>query len=394
MPSDAVIDGLWRAHLGLSLGLLAVLVLRRPWRRVAGPQAAYALWLLPAWLAYAAALPRASLPGWVLPPVQVTGPAVPALAQAPAGGLGLVALWLAGVLAVAALQTVRHRRYVVRLTATSHGHWQAPAGDSPGLLGIWRPLLVLPADFRQRFETAERRWILAHEAAHARRFDNPVRVLATALAALAWFNPLAWWALAALRHDQELACDAAVMQRYPRSWRRYGLAMLKLDGVSRLPPAASAWQPHHPLKERIMLLKKAAPSAGARQAARLGLVLSAMLGFGAVQTLNAATPQASSAAKPTVRPSHELSDVSTQRAKVAEACPQMPLPPGPPEGLPKGEYVLDVKFRVGRDGRPDTVKVQGDPRLVDMIQRTVKAYGCKPDLAGTELDQQFYFKFD
>ena len=47
MPNEAFIDLLWRAHLGLSLGLAAVLLLRRPWRRFAGAQAAYALWLLP-----------------------------------------------------------------------------------------------------------------------------------------------------------------------------------------------------------------------------------------------------------------------------------------------------------------------------------------------------------
>ncbi|PTT87675.1 hypothetical protein DBR42_11220, partial [Pelomonas sp. HMWF004] len=233
-------------------------------------------------------------------------------------------------------------------------------------------------------------WIVAHEAAHARRLDNLARLLATVLAALAWFNPLAWVALAALRHDQELACDAAVMRRYPGSWRRYGLAMLKLDGAQSLPPAASAWQSRHPLKERIMMLTKIAPSARARHAARAALVLSAVLGFGAVQALNTSPPGAT---QPTARHS-ELSDTSAQRSKVAEACPTMPLPHGPPAALLKGEYLADVKFRVGQDGRPDAVTVQGDPRLVDMIKKTVQAYSCKPALAGTELEQQFSFKFD
>lgn len=254
----------------------------------------------------------------------------------------------------------------------------------------------MPADFHQRFEASERRWILAHESAHARRRDNPVRLFATVLAGLAWFNPLAWWALGALRHDQELACDAAVMRRYPGSWRGYGLAKLKLDGVLRVPPTASAWRSNHPLKERIMLLKKAAPSARDRQAARAALAVSAALGFGIVHALNAASLDATDVARPAGH--SELTDTTAHPAmlKVIEACPQIPLPEGPPEpnGL-KGEYKLEVKFRIGSDGHPDQIQIRGgDRKLADVVENTVRAYGCKKELAGTELQQGFKFKFD
>lgn len=398
MPSEAVIDTLWRAHLGLSLGLAAVLLLRRPWRRFAGAQAAYALWLLPLWLAAVALLPRASLPGWVLPPVLVQGEQASALVQAPtAWALSMAGIWAAGVLGVAALNVASHVRYCRRLQRAPGGHLLAPAGDSPGLLGLWHARLVLPADFRQRFDASERRWILAHESAHARRLDNPARMLATLLAGLAWFNPLAWWALGALRHDQELACDAAVMRRYPSSWRRYGLAMLKLDGDLRVPPTASAWQSRHPLKERIMLLKKVAPSVGARHAARLALLLSAMLGFGAVQALNAGSRGAVSTVTPTARAS-EMTDATAlpSKVKLIEACPQMPRPEGPPQDKDlKGEYKMSVKFRIGADGHPDWIRINGEGRmLAPFVEQAVRAYGCKQELAGTVLQQEFEFKFD
>jgi beta-lactamase regulating signal transducer with metallopeptidase domain len=376
MRPEAWLGTLWQAHTGFTVGLLAVLLLRRPWRRLAGAQAAYALWLLPLWLALAALLPSTGLPTLMLPAVYVS-----ALAGLPAPNAtgswhnGWLALWLAGVVTVALVQTARHRRYLGQLLGRDQTAWQAPAGDSPGLLGVWRPRLVLPVDFLQRFDADERRWIVAHEATHARRLDNLARLLAAMLAGLAWFNPLAWFALAALRQDQELACDAAVMQRYPGSWRRYGLALLKLDGANSLPPAASAWQSHHPLKERIMLLKEVAPSVRARHAARVALVLSALLGFGAVQALNAGSPGAASAARPTARHS-ELSDLTAlpSRVKLIESCPQMPRPEIPPElNDLKGQYQLEARFRIGADGHPETVKVQGDPRLVDMIEKTVRA---------------------
>lgn len=398
MPNDALLDALWRAHLGLSLGLLLVLLLRRPWRHFAGSRAAYALWLLPLWLAVAALTPRTSLPVWALPPVLIVGPQASALGAAPTDtALSLVACWAAGVLGVAALQILLHRRYRRRLKPAPGGHLLAPAGDSPGLFGLWQARLVLPADFRQRFDATERRWILAHEAAHARRLDNPARMFATVVAALAWFNPLAWWALGALRHDQELACDAAVMQRYPGSWRRYGLAMLKLDGAMRVPSTASAWQSHHPLKERIMLLKRTAPSAWVRQAARLALALSAIVGFGAVQALIAGSPDAASVAKPK-NPRTELSDQTAlpPRVKLIEACPQMPKPELVAEpGKLKGQYKIAARFRIGADGHPDRVQIQGgEPQLVQTVEKAVRAYSCKPALAGTELQQDFEFQLD
>ncbi|WP_233369881.1 M56 family metallopeptidase [Pelomonas cellulosilytica] len=384
MLPDALLDALWRAHAGLTLGLLAVALLRRPWRRLAGAQAACALWLLPPWLALATLLPAAGLPALTLPPVSIAAPSGLAALSLPPGDWRALAeaLWAAGMLVVIVLHGLTHHRYRRRLQSRGAAGWLAPAGDSPGLLGAWRPRLVLPADFAQRFAADERRWIVAHEATHARRLDNAARLAAAALASLAWFNPLAWWALHALRQDQELACDATVMQRFPGSWRRYGLALLKLDGATGLPPTAAAWQAHHPLKERIMWLKNnAAPRAGTRQAARAMLALGALLGLVAMQTISSAADAAPPARK----------------LKAYEACTKMPRPELPVE-VATGEYLLDVTFTIDSDGRPDTLRIQGDRQniapLVAAIERSVRAYECKPALAGTEVQQEFKFKID
>lgn len=401
MLPEGLIDTLWEAHTGFTVGLLAVLLLRKPWCRLAGAQAAYALWLLPPWLALAALLPSsAGLPVLTLPTLAVPPPAplstlvgLPALASSSNGQGGWQVLWLAGVVTVALIQNARHRRYLRHLLGLSRKCWLAPTGDSPGLLGLWRPRLVLPLDFRQRFDADERRWIVAHEVAHARRLDNPARVLAVTLAGLAWFNPLAWVALGLLRHDQELACDAAVMRRYPESWRRYGLAILKLDGPLSLPATASAWRSPHPLRQRIVLLRKAVPSLRARQAGRLALVLCSVTGFGAVQALNDAIVVIP---KPKIFRTG-LSDLTPlgMKSKLFEACPEMPLPPVPPhQGLARGQHMVDVQFRIGGDGRAQVVKVFANPQLVAWGRETIEAYGCKQELAGTELEQQFELIID
>lgn len=401
MLPEAWIATLWEAHTGFTLGLLAVLLLRKPWRRLAGAQAACALWLLPPWLALVALLPSSAgllvpaLPTLAVPPPTPVSALIglPAAASSDGWRIGWLDLWLAGVFTVALVQTARHRRYQRHLLGRDRRSWLAPPGDSPGLLGLWRPRLVLPLDFRQRFGADERRWIVAHEAAHARRFDNPARLLAAALGGLAWFNPLAWIAVTLLRHDQELACDAAVMRRYPGSWRRYGLAMLKLDGAASLPPAASAWGSPHPLKQRIMLLKQSAPGAGTRRAARLALVLCAVTGFGAVQALNDAIVILP---KPKIYRTG-LSDLTPvgMKAKLFEACPQMPLPPDAPwQGLSKGQHMVDVQFRVDRDGRAQAVKVLANPLLAEWGRQTIEGYGCKPEWAGAELEQLFELIID
>jgi beta-lactamase regulating signal transducer with metallopeptidase domain len=401
MLSEGWINTLWELHTGFTIGLLTVLLLRNPWRRFAGSQAAYALWLLPPALALAALLPSSvgppmlTLPTLAVPPpvaiyALVGGPPSTSSGNWQASWLDL---WLAGIVAVALVQAARHCGYQRQLLGRHHTYWLAPSGHSPGLLGVWRPRLVLPVDFRQRFGADERRWIVAHEAVHARHFDNPTRLLATVLAGLAWFNPLAWIALGLLRHDQELACDAAVMKRFPGSWRRYGLAMLKLDDAASVPLTASSWRSNHPLKQRITLLKNAAPNVGTRQAARLALALCAVMGVSGVQALNDAI---------VIVPAPKiyrtgLSDLTPlgMRRKLLEACPQMPLPVRTPyNGLSKGQHLVDVQFKIGRDGRAEAVKVFANPLLGEWGQKTIEAYGCRPELAGTELEQQFELIID
>ncbi|WP_449422876.1 M56 family metallopeptidase [Rhodanobacter lindaniclasticus] len=115
---------------------------------------------------------------------------------------------------------------------------------------------MLPADFEQRYDADERALILAHETAHARRGDGWWCLLARILAALCWFHPLAWWALAALRHDQELACDAAVLGEHGEQRRSYANAMLKTQSAVFALPVGCTWSPRHPLTERIAMLKQ------------------------------------------------------------------------------------------------------------------------------------------
>lgn len=377
---DALLHSLWQAHLGLSLGLLAVAVLRRPLRRIAGPREAYALWLLPLLCMACAALPETGLPRLQLAPVlwQAARDSLAASAQAtalPARAGPL--LWALGAVLVAAWHGLQHWRFMHALPQDPQACLRTPRGSSPGLVGVWRPRLLLPLDFEDRFTPEERAWVLAHEAMHARRHDNAVRLLAALLQTLAWFNPLLWWALPALRQDQELACDAALLRQQPGQWRRYAQALLKTDPqftVPAVPIAASAWQHTHPLKERIAMLKSDSTlPVWRRRFGRLGLCAAALLATAGVQALRAG---------PTQPP-----------LTAAQACPQMERPVVPDLNL-KGEYSLTARFEINAKGETSNIRVVGEPQLRETVREAISRYGCTSPQGGLEVEQHFVFRYD
>jgi len=92
----------------------------------------------------------------------------------------------------------------VRLLAAPHGL----------LLATWgwrRPRILMPAA-ALTWSDARMRTVLAHEIAHVARHDWLLQSVAEVMRALLWWNPLAWLACRALRHDSEFACDDAVLR--------------------------------------------------------------------------------------------------------------------------------------------------------------------------------------
>ncbi|HEX8777722.1 MAG TPA: M56 family metallopeptidase [Rhodanobacter sp.] len=136
---------------------------------------------------------------------------------------------------------------------------------------------------------------------HARRRDGLIGAVATALHAVFWFHPLAWWALSRLRRDQELACDAAVLRERPRARRHYANAMLKAQFAGAALPAGSFW-PSHPIRERILMLKLPVPGGTRRILGRVavgGLAVAI-----SVAAYAAGRPPAVAAAAPAARAAH------------------------------------------------------------------------------------------
>lgn len=275
MASELVIDltlFVARANLVLAAAILVVLILRKPVRAAFGARSAYALWLVVPLSILALLVPARTITlpatgGAKSVAAAITEPASPAptaeLPPKPSRALPLGELllgaWIVVALGGLAVQAERQRRFVRslgRLRASDGLLWSDRPGVGPAVIGALAPRVVLPADFAQRFTPEEQALILAHERNHLAVGDAQINAVVTGLQCLFWFNPLIHLGAALLRVDQEIACDAAVLARHPKTRRAYGEAMLKTQLAPCAPPLGCHWpaSANTQLKERFTLL--------------------------------------------------------------------------------------------------------------------------------------------
>ena len=86
-------------------------------------------------------------------------------------------------------------------------------------------------------------WALRHELVHLERGDPWAALFQSAVTALLWFHPAAWWLSAEIGRQRELSCDQQVVEGSGRR-RSYALALLEFAAcVSRPIPAIDADPP-------------------------------------------------------------------------------------------------------------------------------------------------------
>src|ERR1700733_7213688 len=174
-------------------------------------------------LASAAAVPLLALwsPEWS---VLIS---VPAGAGAGSGGnnvgtawaswpTALVAIWALGSLAMVVravgglIMLLRIRGRSIHFKSGDRTEIRIGDVSTPLTCGVIRPLILLPANARD-WDGQRLRAVLLHESAHVRRRDCMAKYIAQGSRAFLWWNPLAWMLVARLNHEQELACDDAVL---------------------------------------------------------------------------------------------------------------------------------------------------------------------------------------
>jgi bla regulator protein BlaR1 len=83
----------------------------------------------------------------------------------------------------------------------------------PGVVGIFRSILLLPAGISDRLSDAQMGAIITHELCHVRRRDNLAAAVHMLVEAIFWFHPLVWWVGARLVDERERVCDEEVLAR-------------------------------------------------------------------------------------------------------------------------------------------------------------------------------------
>jgi beta-lactamase regulating signal transducer with metallopeptidase domain len=130
---------------------------------------------------------------------------------------------------------------------------------APSLHGWLRPSLLLPEGFLESFSREQLRYAVLHELAHLRRSDVLVNWVATAVAALHWFNPLVRLALARLAEERELASDALALAALRAEERQaYGGTVLeivdRLRTTQMVPALVGMTATPQQLKRRIVMI--------------------------------------------------------------------------------------------------------------------------------------------
>jgi beta-lactamase regulating signal transducer with metallopeptidase domain len=269
MTADLLL-ALARCNVAAGAAILAVLALREPLRRWFGAHHAYAAWLI---------VPLAAA-GSLMPARLASGSAGAVedhvLGWLAGGGHAeaLMLFWLGGALAGMAIAVWRQMRFAAAVRAGRAG---------PAAVGVIQPRLVTPADFAERFTNEERRLVRAHELAHMDRLDARYNAVAALATWVCWFNPLLHLAVRAMRQDQELACDATVLERLPGARRLYAETLLRTHQATVPPLLGCQWNSPaaHPLVARIRMLVRTPPSHARRDLGMAILLACWATAFGA-----------------------------------------------------------------------------------------------------------------
>jgi uncharacterized protein (TIGR03435 family) len=239
----ALLNHLWQSTLSTAAVALLALAFRRHSARLR-----YGLWLAASikfLMPFAALAAIGSLIDWQQPPAPIRSalvspairdfnapftempldPASIVAAPAPLERLVeplLVGIWLCGFAAI----TLRRLKQwcQIRAAVRASTPWKITASvpkgveirtartvREPGVVGLRRPVILLPEGIDSYLTADQFAAVIAHEVCHVRRRDNLTATVHMAVEALFWFHPIVWWIGARLIATREQACDEHVV---------------------------------------------------------------------------------------------------------------------------------------------------------------------------------------
>lgn len=301
--------------------------------------------------------------------------------SAPADSLPAVwfSVWLLGFLVVGAYLYVRMRRVYTTLRTATPIDLRLPlmavsssTQFEPGIVGLFRPVLLLPEGIIERLTPDQFRAVIAHEICHVRRRDNLTSFLHMIVEAVFWFHPLVWYMGARLVEERERACDEEVLRQgsTPETYAEGILNVCKLYVES--PVTCVSGVTGSDLKKRIETIMRhhlALRLSFAKKAALTCSVVAAIVGPLTVGILTAQTKPA--------RPKFDVASI-----KLNKDCGSLPLgAPQPSPGRifiqcsPMRGYILSayVGFASGIRYENYSVPIEGAPGWVSQDLYDIQA---------------------
>lgn len=150
---------------------------------------------------------------------------------------------------------------------------------SPCLYGLWKPRIYFPEDVSTIADSNQLTHILMHELIHYKRKDLWFNSLWALSVGMHWYNPLVWLSVRKMKADQEVACDARVLETLgEREALPYGKTLLMLSrSFSQQPPPginlSHFGDSKYEAKRRMMMIAKFKEGSYKLSAAAILLVI-------------------------------------------------------------------------------------------------------------------------
>jgi beta-lactamase regulating signal transducer with metallopeptidase domain len=224
----------------------------------------------------------------------------------------------------------------------------------PGLVGIFRPFLLLPAGVVERLSSKQISLVVAHELCHWRRRDNLTGAIHMLVQTLFWFHPFVWWIGSHILAERERACDECVVASIgdPMTYAESILETCRLYARPPLPFASGVSGGN--LKSRLERIMQNVVGDRLGMIGKTLLVVAATISisspllYGLLMPLKAAAQTQPAA-------SSSLSDEEIAQKRAEQARPRTAIPYDPNRfdkfvGTYQHEQVSSIFFTISREG--------------------------------------------
>ncbi len=143
----------------------------------------------------------------------------------------IAVLWVSGIIGLFCLyvmSSIHHRKLVRQSKQIDNFQgldiYETSNVTRPFLVGIFKPSVLIPIEFDKNYLT----FVLKHELAHRKNWDNLKKLLGLIVCSVHWFNPVVWYCYKCFSEDLEIEADRKAIGWIGRQNQRKYLETLVL----------------------------------------------------------------------------------------------------------------------------------------------------------------------